>query len=82
MSFSRLKDCICIAAEHPITGRALKLLVVMNDGEQLNKRELALHLKERLESYKVPMLYEQVEKVARTFNGKLDRKHYTLNIKD
>ena len=81
MSFSRLKDCICIAAEHPITGRALKLLVVMNDGEQLNKRELALHLKERLESYKVPMLYEQVEKVARTFNGKLDRKKYTLNIK-
>ena len=81
MSFSRLKDCICIAAEHPITGRALKLLVVMNDGEQLNKRELALHLKERLESYKVPMLYEQVEKVVRTFNGKLDRKKYTLNIK-
>ena len=81
MSFSRLKDCICIAAEHPITGRALKLLVVMNDGEQLNKRELALHLKERLEPYKVPMLYEQVEKVARTFNGKLDRKKYTLNIK-
>lgn len=82
MSFSRLKDCICIAAEHPITGRALKLLVVMNEGERLNKRELALHLKERLEPYKVPMLYEQVEKVARTFNGKLDRKHYTLNIKD
>ena len=81
MSFSRLKDCICIAAEHPITGRALKLLVVMNDGVQLNKRELALHLKERLEPYKVPMLYEQVEKVARTFNGKLDRKKYTLNIK-
>ena len=81
MSYSKLKDCICIAAEHPITGRALKLLVVMNDGEQLNKRELALHLKERLESYKVPMLYEQVEKVARTFNGKLDRKKYTLIIK-
>jgi acyl-CoA synthetase (AMP-forming)/AMP-acid ligase II len=37
---------------------------------------LALHLKERLEPYKVPMLYEQVEKVARTFNGKLDRKYY------
>lgn len=82
MSYPRLKDCICIAIEHPITGRALKLLVVMSDGEQLNKRELALHLKGRLEAYKVPMLYEQVEKVARTFNGKLDRKRYTLNIKD
>ena len=81
MAYPKLKDCICISAEHPITGRALKLLVVMNDGELLNKRELALHLKEKLEPYKVPMLYEQVEKVARTFNGKLDRKAYTLNIK-
>lgn len=35
-----------------------------------------------LEAYKVPMLYEQVEKVARTFNGKLDRKRYALNIND
>lgn len=76
MAYPMLKDCICIATEHPITGRALKLLVVMNDGETLNKRQLALHLKERLEPYKVPMLYEQVEKVARTFNGKLNRKHY------
>ena len=76
MAYPKLKDCICISAEHPITGRALKLLVVMNDGETLNKRELALHLKEKLEPYKVPMLYEQVEKVARTFNGKLDRKAY------
>lgn len=76
MAFDRLKDCICISTDHPITGRALKLLVVMNDGEPLNKRQLALHLKERLEPYKVPMLYEQVEKVARTFNGKLDRKYY------
>ena len=76
MAFDRLKDCICISTDHPITGRALKLLVVMNDGELLNKRQLALHLKERLEPYKVPMLYEQVEKVARTFNGKLDRKYY------
>lgn len=76
MAFDRLKDCICISTDHPITGRALKLLVVMNDGEPLNKRQLALHLKERLEPYKVPMLYEQVEKVERTFNGKLDRKAY------
>lgn len=76
MAFDRLKDCICISTDHPITGRALKLLVVMNDGEPLNKRQLALHLKERLEPYKVPMLYEQVEKVERTFNGKLDRKYY------
>jgi len=42
----------------------------------LNKRALALHLKSRLELYKVPMLYEEVQAVRRTFNGKLDRKAY------
>jgi len=73
---SGVKDCICISAQHPITGNALKLLVVMLDGEQLNKRKLALHLRERLEFYKVPMLYEQVEAIERTYNGKLNRKYY------
>lgn len=76
MSYVRLNDCICIATDHPITGKALKLLVETKGGEKLNKRELALHLKERLELYKVPMFYEQVESVARTFNGKPDRKRY------
>ena len=76
MSFKGIKDCICISAPHPITGNALKLLVVMNDGDKLNKRQLALHLKDRLEIYKVPMLYQQVERVERTYNGKLNRKFY------
>ena len=76
MSFQGIKDCICISAPHPITGNALKLLVVMNEGEKLNKRQVALYLKERLEVYKVPMLYKQVEQVERTYNGKLNRKFY------
>ena len=71
-----IKDCICISAQHPITGNALKLLVVMADGHQLNKRQLALHLKEHLEIYKVPQMYEEVERIERTYNGKLNRKFY------
>ena len=76
MAFADIKDCICIAVDHPITGKALKLLVAMTDGTTLHKRTLALHLKERLESYKIPLLYEQVDTIRRTFNGKLDRKYY------
>ena len=57
-------------------GQALKLLVVLADGHSLNKRQIALALKDRLETYKVPLLYEQVEKVQRTYNGKIDRKYY------
>ena len=74
MSLPEVSDCVCIAAEHPIAGRTLKLLVVMTEGSVFDKRIIARYLKSRLESYKVPLLYEQVEKVNRTYNGKLDRK--------
>ena len=76
MSNSLVSDCICISAPHPVTGRALKLLVVTPPGQTLDKRSLARYLATRLEPYKVPMLYEQVDTIARTYNGKLDRKHY------
>lgn len=75
-AYPGLKDCICIAASHPVIGTVLKLLVVLDDSLSLDKRHLALFLKERLEQYKVPTLYEQVDKVQRTYNGKLDRKFY------
>jgi len=71
-----IKDCICISAPHPIMGRALKLLVVMADGTAFSKRAVARSLAATLEPYKVPLLYEQVSSVARTYNGKLDRRHY------
>ena len=48
----------------------------MKEGTALNKRALALHLKNKLETYKIPTLYEQTDAVKRTFNGKLDRKFY------
>jgi acyl-CoA synthetase (AMP-forming)/AMP-acid ligase II len=76
MSNPLVSDCICISASHPVTGRALKLLVVTPSGQTLDKRSLARYLADRLEPYKVPMLYEQVDTIARTYNGKLDRKHY------
>ena len=76
MAFPAVKDCICIPVPHPITGTALKLLVALADGYTLDKRALALHLRDRLEPYKVPLLYEAVPTIHRTFNGKLNRKAY------
>ena len=80
LSFSDIKDCVCIPVNHIITGKALKLLVVMKDGKDLNRKALALYLKSKLEPYKIPMLYSQVEKIERTFNGKINRKYYTDNV--
>ena len=74
LSFPGVKDCICISVPHPIIGQILKLLVVpQND---YNRKALAVFLKTRLESYKVPSAYDEVKKIRRTYNGKLDRKSY------
>ena len=76
LAFPDVEDCVCVPVDHIITGKALKLLVVMKDDKSLDRKALALHLKTRLEPYKIPMLYSQVDKVERTFNGKINRKHY------
>jgi acyl-CoA synthetase (AMP-forming)/AMP-acid ligase II len=76
LSFSDVKDCVCIAVDHIITGKALKLLVVMKEGKVLNRKELSLFLKLKLETYKVPLQYSEIDKVERTFNGKINRKYY------
>lgn len=71
-----IKDCVCIAAQHRVLGTVLKLLVVLYEGYEWNKRSLAKQLSEKMEAYKVPMLYEQVDVIKRTFNHKIDRKAY------
>ena len=76
LAFPDVEDCVCVPVDHKITGKALKLLVVMKCEKKLDGRELALFLKSRLETYKVPLLYSQIEHVERTFNGKINRKYY------
>lgn len=76
ISHPAVKDCICIKAEHPVIGTVLKLLVVLADSFTLDKRSIAVHIKSKLESYKIPTYYEAVDRIERTYNGKLDRKYY------
>ena len=76
MAFPGVKDCICISTPHPITGSALKLLVVMEQGHTIDKQAIAKYLKGKLEMFKVPLLYKQEDEIKRTYNGKLDRKYY------
>lgn len=78
-SHPMIKDCICIAATHPVIGTVLKLLVVLAEDCELDKRSIAVHIKSKLEPHKVPTYYEAVESVQRTYNGKLDRKFYKEN---
>ena len=74
LSFPAVKDCVCTTAVHPVIGLVLKLLVVPIAG--FSVKALAEHLRTRLEPHKLPTLYESVERIRRTFNGKIDRKSY------
>ncbi len=76
LEMKEIADCICISAEHPIMGVVPKLLVVLKSGCHLDKKQIANYLASRLEKYKVPFFYEEVDKIKRTYNGKIDRKAY------
>ena len=75
--FEPIADCICIPAPHILLGTVPKLLYVPRPGKEVKPPDIADHLKDRLESYKIPLLYEAVEAIRRTYNGKPDRKAYT-----
>lgn len=76
LSYKGIEDCICIPVEDNITGKALKLLVVMGKDVPFNMKDIRNHMISKLENYKVPRFYVQVDKVERTYNGKINRKYY------
>jgi len=77
-SFPGIKECICVEGKHPIIGSVLKLIAVLEDGANLDKHALAVHIKSKLDPYKVPTLYETAESIKYTYNGKIDRKYYKV----
>ncbi|MBO7119228.1 MAG: acyl--CoA ligase [Bacteroidaceae bacterium] len=74
--FEPIADCICIPARHILLGTVPKLLYVPKQGKDVKPKDIADFLKGRLENYKIPLLYEVVDAIKRTYNGKLDRKAY------
>lgn len=80
LSMPDIEDCICISQPHPVLGNALALLVVLRNGAKLDKRAIALHLSEKLERHQIPLTYKEVDKIQRTFNGKLNRKYYKKSV--
>ena len=75
-AFDLIKDCICIPAPHIVLGTVPKLLYVPKQGQTVKPKDIADFLKGRIENYKIPLLYEAVDAIKRTYNGKLNRKAY------
>lgn len=71
-----VKDCICIAFDDEFTGSGLKLLLVMKEKGTMNSSLIRKQLSVKLEAYKIPKQYEEVDEIARMYNGKINRKAY------
>lgn len=69
-------DCVCFSVSDAITGQASKLLIRVKDGFDKTIADVKRELEGLLDSYKVPKVIEFTEEIARTSNGKLDRKFY------
>ena len=74
--FEPIADCICIPAQHILLGTVPKLLYVPKPGQEVKPKDIADFLRGHIESYKIPLLYEAVDAIKHTYNGKLDRKAY------
>lgn len=78
LSIEGIEDCICVPMRHSVCGCAPKLLVVMREDVEFSAQKISNELRQKLEGYKVPIKFEKVDSVARTYNGKLDRKAYPI----
>ena len=74
--FEPIADCICIPARHILLGTVPKLLYVPKQGHEVKPKDIADFLRGHIENYKIPLLYEAVDAIRHTYNGKLDRKAY------
>lgn len=70
----KILDCACVPVPDEITGEALKLYVVMKEGCRFDQKELSQFLQEKLEAFKIPKIYQVIDEIPRTFNGKIIRK--------
>lgn len=79
--FAGIADCACIPVDSPILGKEPKLFVELERGAIFDESAIYQFLKDRLEAYKVPKLIEQIDKIPRTYNGKIQRKELAAREK-
>ena len=73
----RRVDCVDECLLIPVTkgdNTALRLLVVLKEGKELDEAAIRTIISQNLEPYKMPKQIVVIEEIIKTFNGKIDRK--------
>ncbi|MBQ4068498.1 MAG: acyl--CoA ligase [Lachnospiraceae bacterium] len=67
-------DCGCIPIPDKSKGSVPKLFVEMENGKEFDPVEIRKFLASQLEPYKIPTVIVEIDKIPRSFNGKILRK--------
>jgi len=74
LKFPGIADCACVAKKDSMAGQVPLLFIVPDKGMEYDKTALFNFLVKNLESFKRPKFIEIIEKIPRTFNGKILRR--------
>ena len=72
-----VSDCACVRGHDEVTGDRLVLFVVWNPAvgnDETARETLRDYMRAHLEAHKIPTEVRAVDEIARTYNGKVDRK--------
>lgn len=67
-------DCGCIGVPDAIKGSVPKLFVQVKEGYEFDQIAIRSHIASLLEPYKVPAYIVEIDKIQRSFNGKILRR--------
>lgn len=72
----RIAEAVCVGVQDPITGQAVRALLVAKpgDGELPSAEALADFLSVRVENYKIPVRFEWIPSIPTNSSGKVKRK--------
>ena len=76
LRFPGVAECVCYPVKDKLSGVSPKMNIVEEPGADVDTAALQEYMLAQLESYKVPKRVEKVDSIAKTANGKIDRKVY------
>ncbi|MDQ1330145.1 MAG: long-chain acyl-CoA synthetase, partial [Thermodesulfobacteriota bacterium] len=71
----KVQEATVIGIPHPVRGEAVKVFIVLKEGETVTKEELLEHCKKSLATYKLPAEFEFRKELPKTNVGKVLKKN-------
>ena len=68
-----VKDCACVPVDDAITGQAPKLFIALEPDAEYDAKAFRAFLSKVLDANKQPKFVEIIDRIPRTFNGKIKR---------